>query len=183
VLRQKKWIAVILCSLALLMAFSVSTGSAHAASSVSHIRSDSSARLAPLTIGPPGCALLVQLQTKVSNFTYEGHSYAVQADLYGWYAELASGKAGFCDQIWCLTSIGGNYPAGNLVAFCNYGSGKTSKRIAGGGTLGSNSIGSGDVAATCGVETWANAAYTPAGGSTNTVPTDYRYPVPCLLTA
>ncbi len=159
--HHKKWIAVVM-SVVLLVAFSMSTGSAHATSNTSHVRLNSS-RVKPNS-GPAGCNNLAQVgYTDGPSINYHGHTFHPIMQVFGWYATLNDGTDVFCDEIRCTASVyadnGSTYPPGYLGVRCGNNSPKS--EWTGGGTfdglIDEAHVGSG--------YTTACASFTPAGGS------------------
>lgn len=117
--HRKKWITVILCSLALLVAFSIlSPKSVHAASRVS---STHLTHLMFASEGPPGCNA-IQLGDYTTNVKYAGSGISVENTLLGWYTLAGDERYHFCDQILCVASVNYNggkaVPAGILGVYC-----------------------------------------------------------------
>ncbi len=120
-LRRQKWIMIIMCSLAILTAFSVSTGSAHAASRSSYAQLNPSAPLTSLSV-PASCKTLARLgYTNEKSINYHGHVFILNTMLYGWYETLNDGEEVFCDHIICETKLsapGSTFPSGSLGVKC-----------------------------------------------------------------
>jgi hypothetical protein len=180
-LLRKQWVAMFLCSLALLVAFSVSTEPVHAANRISHEQLNTSIRHG----GPPGCNDLIFLNVKSTGIiSYAGHKFIVEQQLLGWYTTLENGTNVFCDQIICQSSVypatNSTVPPGYLGIECGNQSDAVNptERIAGGSGITPMQVtvdASGSVIS-C-------AQYRPYGGSINTVgwgcAVGYQtYPVP-----
>ncbi len=132
-LHRKNWLVVFICSLALLIAFSVSTGSAHAASEskikITHAISNSFIKI-PLSEGPPGCNA-IQLGDYSINVKYGGNNFIVENQLLGWYTLAGDERYHFCDQILCVSDVSYNggkpVPAGILGVECGYNPTRTKR--------------------------------------------------------
>jgi hypothetical protein len=123
-LHRKKWIAIILCFLALLITFSIlSPKSVHAASRISYTHLNHFTHLMPDSEGPPGC-VAIQLGDYVTNVNYAGSGISVENQLLGWYALAGDERYHFCDQILCVADVGYNggkpVPAGIIGVYCGY---------------------------------------------------------------
>lgn len=123
-LHGKNWLLAFICFLALLIAFSVSTGSAYAASKgkikIIHAISNPFIKI-PLSQGPSGCDA-VQLGDYVINENYGGSKFIVENYLIGWYTLAGDELYHFCDQITCVANIdhngGKSVPAGIIGVYC-----------------------------------------------------------------